>query len=872
MGAGVRFLGEVILGSTVNGCGDQAGVLECTSPVRIALIHCSAEEATAVRRSFEAEYVPAELPAGQPDFAFAVLGSSLLAGGQVPEEVARQVRCPAIAILPSADLFNTFDADMAAITLDGLDRLPFVIRRELRHDAAARRRVETALQAREAQLSVAQQLAKMGTWEWDPATDIVKGSNELIRIFGGEAPVVTMTDWLAAVVVPEDVPALREALDATAAEGALLDHRLRVIGPDGSRAFVHTRAERVTSEDGTIRVLGVSQDVTDQMTAESALRESEARYRELVTQMPGVIWSADENGRMLFVSERIASLVGFSREEILAADLAFWFQRIHRQDLVSVPELWAAMLEGNPFETEVRFRRKDDSWVWLHLRAAVEREGGAPKIIGVSTDVTARRDAEDALRASEARYRTLVEGAQDVIVSIDAEGIVQSVNRAAEELTGGSRVDWVGRSVLEALSPSSVERAEAHFKALFSGADAEPYAEYELRTKTGRYVTMETQVRPVESHGKVVGIVIVARDVTARKEAHTRAEKEKRLASLGQLATSVAHEFNNVLMSIMPFAELLRRRMPDDERVITSTGHIISAVRRGRDIAQEILRFARPVSPEIDKLIVADWIEQFSRKAESMLGPLYTVEVKLPPMDLMMSADRALLEQVATNVTLNARDAMPDGGTFSIAARDTGAAIEIELADRGPGIAPELFDRIFEPLFTTRHDGNGLGLSIAHQAMVQQGGSIHVRSVPGEGATFVLSLPRATTAEVADEPNASRSRRVLVIEDDESVGEGLRALLIDEGFEVNLVERGLQTASAIEFFHPDLVLLDVNLPDVSGIEVYDVIRSKWPELPVIFSTGHADSRALGELRDLEVPSIMKPYDFAELMTVMNTVT
>lgn len=676
----------------------------------------------------------------------------MLRNGHLPDEVSSQVSCPALAILPSAAFFSSFDADMAALTLDGLDRLSFVIRRELRHDITSRRRVEAALRAREEEL-----------------------------------------------------------------------------------------------------------------------RESEARYRDLVSHMPGVVWSADEQGRLLFVSERIAELTGYSREESVAAGLADVFSRIHEQDLASFHQLWREMLAGSPLECDLRCLRKEGNRVWLHVRASLDRSQGVTRVVGVVTDVTDRREAEEALRASEARYRTLVEGAQDVIVSIDSEGRILTVNRAAEELTGSSRLEWVGRSVLEALGPNSVARAESHFRTIFAGGSVEPYADYELLTKSGRPVTMETQVRPVESHKKVVGIVIVARDITARREAHSRAEKEKRLASLGQLATSVAHEFNNVLMSIMPFAELLRRRMPDDERVITSTRHIIDAVRRGRDIAQEILRFARPVSPEIGNVSVSAWIDDFAKIVRAMLGPLYTVEAETPSAGVTMAADRSLLDQVAMNVALNARDAMPEGGTFSIAARDGGDVVQIEFTDDGEGIAPELLDRIFEPLFTTRRESNGLGLSIAHQAMVQQGGAIHVRSTVGNGATFVVSLPRGQSV-AAGEQVALRSRRVLVVEDDESVGEGLRALLTDEGFEVDLVERGLHSAPAIERFRPDLVLLDVNLPDVSGFDVYRQIRSQWPDLPVIFSTGHADARALGELRDLDVPSIMKPYDFAALMAVVKTVS
>ena len=183
-----------------------------------------------------------------------------------------------------------------------------------------------------------------------------------------------------------------------------------------------------------------------------------------------------------------------------------------------------------------------------------------------------------------------------------------------------------------------------------------------------------------------------------------------------------------------------------------------------------------------------------------------------------------------------------------------------------------LAERIFEPLYTTKRDGNGLGLSIAHQAMVQQNGTISVSSTAGAGATLTLSFPQVARPSIGFHRDETESRRVLIVEDDESVGEGLRILLSDEGFEVKLVERGQLAIPAMETFRPDLVLLDVNLPDASGVDIYDEIRVRQPELPVIFSTGHADARALQEVHDREVPSIMKPYEIDDLITLMNSVT
>ncbi|HUP45362.1 MAG TPA: PAS domain S-box protein [Thermoanaerobaculia bacterium] len=604
-----------------------------------------------------------------------------------------------------------------------------------------------SMHRREKQLSFAQQLAKIGSWEWDPEADVVVASPELQERFNAPDGAITMDAWLEPVH-PEDVESVRAMLDAAVKDGAPMDIRYRLQLTEGTLAYLHVRAERLGGgESEPLRIVGVSQDVTDQMLAENALRESEARYRILVEQ------------------------------------------------------------------------------------------------------------------------------AKDAIVSIDLEGRVTALNRAAEELAGGSRVEWIGRPIVDALTPESAQVALEQLAAVLGGADPDDYREYEVCRPDGRTATVEAQVRAVRAGGRVAGIVLVARDVTARKEAEARAEQEKRLASLGQLATSVAHEFNNVLMSIMPFAELMQRRLPDNPHVATATRHITDAVRRGREISQEILRFARPANPELAPLLISEWADAFRLKAEAILGPSFEVSVAIGDPEAAAAADRALLDQVATNITLNARDAMPRGGTFEIGVRAEEGRVLVDFTDSGCGIPPELLDRIFEPLYTTKHGGNGLGLPIAHQAAVQQNGSIRVHSVAGEGSTFTLSLP-----EVPSLPSSSAAvppslrRRVLIVEDDESVGEGLRILLADEGFDVELIGRGLEAVPAIEAFQPDLVLLDVNLPDVSGIEVYDRIRIRHDSLPVIFSTGHADARALAEVRDRKVPSIMKPYEIEELISLMSTVS
>ena len=711
--------------------------------MRIALIECSTEEVKAVAARLSGECSVVEPgPVASPAFDIAIIGSAAIVDGTLCANVRRQVQTPLVVILPAASDFATFDPQIAAVAMNAMDRLPLVVDRELRaaatdHASPSR----AALAEREQQLSFAQELARLGSWEWDYGADRVSASPELTALFDLEGRDTTVEEWLA-MIVPEDVPALKDALRALADDDTPLDARFRV-RRNGRTFSLHTRARRAAGATAEqCRVIGVTQDVTTEMLAQRALHESEARYRSLVEQ------------------------------------------------------------------------------------------------------------------------------ARDIIVSFDGEGRVRSLNRAFEELTGWSREEWIGEPFFRALDPSSAALAGEQFGTLLAGGEFEQATQFLLRRRDGTTFTVEAFGRGVVSGGEVVEVVVVARDVTARNEDEARAEREKRLASLGQLATSVAHEFNNVLMSIMPFAELVQRRIPDDERVMKATTHILDAIRRGREISREILRFARPAAPSIEPIIASEWMDTIRESVEAILGPLFDVTVDLPEEEVAFAGDRSMLEQAAANLTLNARDAMPEGGRLQLAVRMEGDRVAIDFIDEGKGVEPELHERIFEPLYTTKRAGNGLGLTITHQSMLQQNGSISVHSAPGSGATFTLMLPRVEVPQRAPLPAAASSRRVLVVEDDESVGEGLRLLLEDEGFEVRLVTRGLEAIPAAETFEPDLVLLDVNLPDISGIEVYERLYARWPSLPVIFSTGHADARALAGLQERRVPSIMKPYTAEELMAVI----
>ena len=738
---------------------------------------------------------------------------------------------------------------------------------------------QTAVQAdpgaAETQLRIAQELAQLGTWEWDLVTGLALGSRELFRIAGfGDDSRRAAFDEAFSIVHPDDVAALDEALRRAVDERALFQHEYRVVCADGTELIMHARGQLVFDASGApVRMIGISQDVTEQQRSERALLESEERYRNLIAHLPEVTWRSTEEEKPLFISPNVQGLWGYAAEEMIDGGIELWARRIHPADRDRVLRAYRALFDpGLEYDVEYRFQRKDNAWMWVHDRAVVVVDDRrVPHAFGVMSDVTARHFSEEALRKSEARYRALVEQANDIIFTTDVEGHLTSLNRAFEHVTGWPVTDWIGRPFRDLIAPAALPEAMEHFRAVMRG---ESYcAEYQVRAQDGQLRILETTAQALIVNRQVTGTVGIARDVTRRREQEAQAEKDKRMASLGHLAASVAHEFNNVLMSILPFAEILKRRVPNDERAALAIKHIFQAVARGRQVTQEILRLARPVTVTLGAVDVREWLADFARQTAAMLGPRYQLSTRIHAEgELFVRADRTLLDQVAMNLIINARDAMPDGGQVSIlASRAAEGIIEIDVADTGHGIEPELVDRIFDPLFTTKRSGTGLGLSIAYQTMLQQEGSLRVRSRFGEGSTFTLSL-RETAAPMrpaeVTAPRRATAKRVLLVEDEEAVGQGIRALLEAEGFEVTLVTEGRAAMGAVERFSPEVVVLDVNLPDISGTEVYEELHARHPSLPVIFSTGHADAHALDDLRARGVPSIMKPYDIAELVALI----
>jgi CheY-like chemotaxis protein len=305
----------------------------------------------------------------------------------------------------------------------------------------------------------------------------------------------------------------------------------------------------------------------------------------------------------------------------------------------------------------------------------------------------------------------------------------------------------------------------------------------------------------------------------------------------------------------------------------------MNSLARGKAITHDILRMSKAAEPQLQSVELIPWLDQLATEIGGLVGARVRVELDVPAWDpLYVRCDPAQMQQVMTNLAVNARDAMGGSGTLRIAAeRGAAGSVRMIVGDTGCGIAPATLPYIFEPLFTTKHSGTGLGLAVAQQIVLRNGGTISVESALGEGTRFTIELPAAAPPE-RETSNAPESdlqqvgiERVLIIEDDPSVGSGLAAILESEGVAVRLADRGYEGIRAMAAFDPDVVLIDVSLPDMSGAEVYEQIVARWPSVGVIFSTGHAEAARLPQPHSERVGFLRKPYSGDVLLAKLREV-
>ncbi len=497
-------------------------------------------------------------------------------------------------------------------------------------------------------------------------------------------------------------------------------------------------------------------------------------------------------------------------------------------------------------------------------------------------------------RINEAdRYRLLIDAIADyAIYMLDEQGYIVSWNPGVQRFKGYTEQEILGQ----------------HFSIFYTEEDRAaglPARALRLAAAEGRFENEGWRVRkdgtrfwahvivdPIRDEtGALIGYAKVTRDLTERREAaealaHAREElmQSQKMEAIGRLTGGVAHDFNNLLMAISGSLELLRKRLPDDPRLVRLVDNAMQGVERGASLTQRMLAFARRQELKPDLVDIATLVGNMTELLSRSLGPTIEIETYLvgPLSPVLIDANQ--LELAILNLAVNARDAMPEGGRLTISASETdappglqrspGRYVQLLMADTGTGMDRETLSHATEPFFTTKGvgKGTGLGLAMVRGLTEQSGGTLAIESEVGKGTTVRLWLPVARDDAAGPvrpaEPSPAAARReparlrVLVVDDDFLVAMNTTAMLEDLGHEVVEVHSGALALEAIERRGPfDLMITDQAMPQMTGVQLVEAVRRRWPELPVILATGYAE---LPPDIDPAIPRLGKPFFQSDL--------
>jgi len=472
--------------------------------------------------------------------------------------------------------------------------------------------------------------------------------------------------------------------------------------------------------------------------------------------------------------------------------------------------------------------------------------------------------AQEQLRQSEARYRTLVDGVRDVIFALAPDGTIASLNPACETITGFPRDEWLGRPFEQLVHSDDLPLALELLSSVARG-EPRPVNPFRIRTRKGDYRVGEFAATPQYREGQLAGILGICRDVTERLSLEQQLRQAQKMEAVGRLAGGVAHDFNNILTAITGYADLLLEDLGTTDRRRDDIAEIRKAAERAAGLTRQLLAFSRQQVMQVRVLDLNDVVADTQNMLGRLLGEDIALVTRLDPALGAVKADPGQLEQVIMNLAVNARDAMPGGGKLTIETANAelddtyvrehfparpGSYVMLAVSDTGTGMSDEVQSHLFEPFFTTKEKGKGTGLGLAtvYGIVKQSGGYIWVYTEPGHGTTFKIYLPRVAgaPAQRASGPKASPvgagTETVLLAEDEAAVRAVARHALERQGYTVLEASSG-EAALDLAERHSGrihLLLTDVIMPGMNGRALALRLSELRPDLRVVYMSGYTE--------------------------------
>ena len=664
--------------------------------------------------------------------------------------------------------------------------------------------------------------------------------------------------------------------------------------------------------------VAVVRNVTVRKHKEAMLLGDQTKYQTIVETMREGYYEIDLDERLVFLNRALANLLGDAEERLLGVD---FFKRYCPPEYIEkMRNIHLSLAAGeavNP-TVELVIARPDGSESVLDVSVAVMNNvQGTPRgFRGICRDVTDRTLAEAAAQAAQARYNQLFEEANDIVYTHDLQGYLTSLNKAGERLSGFRREELYRRRIFDIIVPEMRETVRQMVEQKMRAGEGATQYEIEVITKDGRRVPLEVSTRLIFVGDRPVGVQGIGRDITERRHAEEqrlRLEQQilhaQKLEGLGVLAGGIAHDFNNLLVGVLGNAGLALRRLPKDSPLHAYLKRIETAAQRAAELTNQMLAYSGRSSFVARPLNLARVISEAPDLFRASVPRQIELEFDCDPDLPSIVGDSPQFHQILVNLITNAAEAIGERAGFIRVRTHTaditadmlgrfyfqencepGAYVCVEVADDGCGMDPGQLARVFDPFYTTKSMGRGLGLAAILGIVRGHRGAIHVESSPGKGTTFRLYFPVAVKTDAAvpsaaaPAPGARRSGDssgawpgsglLLIADDEEAVRVVAKEILERQGFTTLIAVDGRE---AVDLFtaHRNKVaaaLVDLTMPVINGQEVMEALRAMRPDLPVIITSGYSEQEITERFHESPPTAfIKKPYRSRELVMLMKKV-
>ena len=764
-------------------------------------------------------------------------------------------------------------------------------------DIRDRKRAERAVQDWQERLVLAQKAGlRIGLWDWDAVANTVIWSDESYRQFGYTRDTFSgRVEDAVTRIHPEDRPRVEDAIRKVIAGGGEYAEQYRLVWPNGNICWVDAHGVMVRRGTST-HMLGIGVDITDLKKTEQSLQESEEKYLLLLNSTAEAIYVLDLEGDCTFCNPACLRLLGYATPKDLLGTNMHDLMHHTRADGTPYPkqdcEIYVAVREGRASHVadEVLWRADKTSFPSEYWSYPMYKTGELVGAVVTFIDISDRKQSEQALRQSEEKYRELFENATHGIFRSQLDGTLLDVNPALVAMLGySSKEELLTRNLSRDIYEVPADRTSILDS--FGPGERVTGCEVNWKRKDGKIIVVRISGGAFRrQNGSFSHFEVIVEDITERRSLEAQFRQAQKMEVVGLLAGGISHDYNNLLGVILANADLLLEKTPTGAQRHYAE-QIIKASHRAAELTRQLLAFSRkqilfPVILDLNAVV-----RDVGKILQRLIGEDVQIVTDLETSLDSTRADRGQIEQILMNLATNARDAMPNGGTFTIRTRNAelgpddvalhpyvkpGRYVRLSVNDTGLGMTDAIRHRVFEPFFTTKAEGRGTGLGLAtvYGIVKQSNGYIWVSSAPGAGATFDIYLPRVDEKapplvtgleERTKYPRGTET--ILLLEDEESLRQVTCECLTTNGYNVLQAGRGSHAIDVAEQYKGLIALIvsDVVLPDMSGPSVAMKVRALHPEAKVLYVSGYAEVPVAHQIIAEGAILLQKPVSLGDLL-------